>query len=163
MNAAVRRAVDALALAAALAGATGQAAAQARAPEVIDVVPASLSLPGLSIENAGWRYALGDDPGWADPAFDDAGWTRVESTWREPGLAPWPWTGIGWFRLHVRLAPDVVEPVALELRHLAASEVSVDGVKVGGFGTVGRTADDEITFEPAGVRWSFPCEPARSM
>jgi hypothetical protein len=51
-----------------------------------------------------WRFQIGDDPRWADPAFDDGVWPTV--TLSEPlSLFGFPtYTGYAWYRM--RLAPQ---------------------------------------------------------
>ncbi len=50
-----------------------------------------------------WRFHLGDDKAWADPALDDSGWEtiRVDKTWGEqshPG-----YTGFAWYRQRIEI------------------------------------------------------------
>jgi len=51
-----------------------------------------------------WRFQVGDDPRWADPAFDDSNWQKVtlSQPLTEQGFDPY--TGFGWYRL--RLQPQ---------------------------------------------------------
>ncbi len=75
--------------------------------------PRPVSLSAASFEGAegveltfAWRFRSGDDPAWAEPGLDDADWVPVR-----PAMAgerpPGGWSGVGWFRRHLRLAPDV--------------------------------------------------------
>ena len=80
--------------------------------------------------------------------------TAAGPTWPRCGLGVEPaaptWTGIGWYRLRIVVAPEVAGPLALELWHWGASEVYLDGRPVGGFGTVAATPEEERTRNP---RW----------
>lgn len=87
-------------LTAALAGSLGatlpaQAAPSSAAGTVTaqDDATVSLDLSGT------WRFTLGDDPAYADPAFDDSGWTELQVP--EVDGAPQfdDYDGFGWYRL----------------------------------------------------------------
>jgi len=49
-----------------------------------------------------WRFQVGDDPRWADPAFDDSNWATVvlSKPLTEQGFDPY--TGYGWYRLKLQ-------------------------------------------------------------
>ena len=51
-----------------------------------------------------WRFQIGDDPGWADPAFDDSKWQTVtlDQTLTDQGIDTY--SGYAWYR--VRLQPQ---------------------------------------------------------
>ncbi len=51
-----------------------------------------------------WRFEVGDNPGWANPAFDDSSWRSVNATQAlvEQGIDPY--YGYAWYRL--RLLPE---------------------------------------------------------
>lgn len=100
----------------------------------------------------GWRYRSGDDPEWAATAYDDADWEVLSSPALAGNTPPATgWTGIGWFRMHLDVdASAAGRPLALEIFHLGASEVFVDGERIGGWGTVGATTDAEQTLQPRG-------------
>jgi hypothetical protein len=57
----------------------------------------------LSLEGP-WRFAIGDDPTWADPAFNDTNWLPVNAsqTLVEQGIGSY--SGYAWYRL--RLSPQ---------------------------------------------------------
>jgi len=59
----------------------------------------------FSLEGA-WRFAEGDDPRWADPAFDDAGWRtlQVPGIWRFQGVHG---DGFGWYRRTFAVGPEL--------------------------------------------------------
>jgi hypothetical protein len=59
---------------------------------------------GTMILDASWRFQVGDDPRWADPAFDDSAWPTVtlSQALSEQGFDAY--SGYGWYRL--RLQPQ---------------------------------------------------------
>ena len=97
-----------------------------------------------------WRYRPDDDPGWSEPATDDSAWEVLETPRMNPANLPSSgWTGIGWFRIRVEAAEEVVgKPLALRLDHPGASEVFLDGKRLGGYGIVGRDGALEMTYDP---------------
>ncbi len=80
-----------------------------------------------------WRFHVGDDPGWADPAMDDAGWAllRGDRSWAEQGYKGLG--GFAWYRFAVKDVP--ARGVSLLLPTLMTDyEVFANGVRVGGEG-----------------------------
>jgi hypothetical protein len=73
--------------------------------------------------NGPWRFHVGDDPRWADPAFDDTHWEVVDLTpppgARDPdvglpGYVPgWGASGVAWYRLHVTVTDPANDTLAL--------------------------------------------------
>ena len=55
--------------------------------------------------DSGWRFRVGDNPAWADPAFDDSAWDKVDlaSTLTEQGIESY--TGYAWYRLRLHPVP----------------------------------------------------------
>jgi phosphoserine phosphatase RsbU/P len=49
-----------------------------------------------------WRFQIGDDPAWADPAFDDSKWQTVQlnQTLTDQGIDTY--SGYAWYRLHLQ-------------------------------------------------------------
>jgi len=87
-----------------------------------------------------WRFQIGDDPAWADPAFDDSKWQTVtlSQTLTDQGIDTY--SGYAWYRL--RLQPQQVAqfgnlrdngPLALLLSSYSIGqlEVYVSGVESG--------------------------------
>src|ERR1700729_85610 len=75
-----------------------------------------LAIPGvgqtLKVQNPGtgvipldkdWRFHLGDDRAWADPALDDSNWEpiRVDEPWGQQGHPSY--TGFAWYRLRLQI------------------------------------------------------------
>jgi sigma-B regulation protein RsbU (phosphoserine phosphatase) len=84
-----------------------------------------------------WRFQIGDDPRWADPAFDDSSWPTVAlgKTLAEQGFETY--SGYGWYRLRIK-PPDLhtgasaVPPQMLVTPHSVGQiAVYLNGVEVG--------------------------------
>ena len=95
-----------------------------------------------------WRYASGGDPTWARSELDDAGWDRaVDSNLRAEPPSGWSDSRIGWFRLRLRLDPALEgKALGAVVRQAGASEIYLDGRRVGGWGTVGAGTEEEVAF-----------------
>lgn len=94
-----------------------------------------------------WLYRPGDDPAWADPALDDRDWYVGGSHLLPDRATEHPWTGIGWFRMHVTVDPALVGvPLGLHMVQAGASEIYLDGRLLYRLGTVGATPDAEVAF-----------------
>jgi signal transduction histidine kinase len=91
-----------------------------------------------------WRYHSGDDPAWADPSFDDSSWETVDTRLFIGQLPKDGWAGIGWFRLHVELAPELEgEPIGILLCQIGAAEIYLDGTRFHSSGQVAASAEGE--------------------
>ena len=68
-------------------------------------VPAAGGVPGgihaVETLDGPWRFQIGDDPRWADPAFDDSAWTPVTIAKPLSDQGIDPYTGYGWYRLRL--------------------------------------------------------------
>jgi len=103
----------------------------------------SYQLPTLT----GWAYHSGDDLAWASPDFDDRHWPKLPPPTDDPWHIPddVAWTGIGWFRLHLRLdAPLLNRDLAMLIYHSGAVEVFLNGTRVFSQGIVGQRMEDEV-------------------
>jgi cephalosporin-C deacetylase-like acetyl esterase len=60
----------------------------------------AVEMPDLS---RGWKFMVGDNPGWSAPILDDAGWQPIEvgQAWERQGHQGYD--GYGWYRLRFRL------------------------------------------------------------
>ena len=86
-----------------------------------------------------WRFEMGDDPRWADPAFDDSAWLTVslDKSLSDQGFETY--AGYAWYRLRIQpqqLAPGgVSDNVPLHLlvtpHHVGQLAVYVNGVEAG--------------------------------
>jgi hypothetical protein len=75
----------------------GSAAAATSAPN-----SSTTRIHGTMVLDAPWRFQVGDDPRWADPAFDDSAWPTVtlSQALSEQGFDSY--SGYGWYRLRVQ-------------------------------------------------------------
>jgi hypothetical protein len=100
--------------------------------------------------NGPWRFAVGDDPRWASPAFDDAAWERVDLTpapgahdgdvgitryapgWNDRGHRGY--FGYAWYRLRVTVTGPPGAPLAIAAPTAVDSAylLYVDGRLLGG-------------------------------
>lgn len=117
--------------------------AQAPTPLAATPVADSASLAnvhGVVSLDGPWRFQMGDDPRYSDPAFDDSSWIKMVlgQTLNEQGIDTY--SGYAWYRL--RLSPQQMmqlgrlqdnAPVNLLLTSYSIGQldVFVDGVEVG--------------------------------
>jgi len=94
--------------------------------------------PGLALTPGPWRFALGDDAAWKEPAFDDTAWrTLTLPAFWSSHLSGDFTQKFGWYRRRFSV------PAALRGRDVLlllgkiddADETFVNGVKVGGLGS----------------------------
>lgn len=76
-----------------------------------------------------WKFSIGDDPEWAEPAYDDSGWDeiRVPGRWEESGYNEY--NGFAWYRKEFKIY-DVSEDNTIYLifgRIDDADEVFLNG------------------------------------
>jgi len=105
---------------------------------------------GIELDKLPWRYHPGDDLRWAGPQFDDSSWEVLTSAALRPATLPQSgWNGIGWFRLHVQIDPELAdEPLDLLVQHWGASEFYLDGKLIRRFGVIGTSEQPEQEFDP---------------
>ena len=48
-----------------------------------------------------WRFAIGDDPSWADPAYDDSAWPTVDVSQPASSQGIDSYSGFAWYRMRV--------------------------------------------------------------
>ncbi len=94
--------------------------------------------PGGSIALAGpWRYHAGDAAAYASPALDDAGWTLAQLPTVPGGVGVTRPTGPFWYRGRFTLEATPAAQLGLAVRAQGvAFEVFVDGVRLGGIGSL---------------------------
>ena len=124
-------------------------AGQAQSNEVFTLTADSLQNgQAVELDKLGWKYQPGDDPRFADPQFDDRAWATLAHS-AKPQDSPGGWHGSGWFRLHLRVAPELANgALNLEMAHLGASEVYLNGKLIRRFGIVGKTLAEETAYNP---------------
>jgi diguanylate cyclase (GGDEF)-like protein len=92
--------------------------------------------PGTLVLGGAWKFARGDAPAYASPAFDDRGWGTVAVPGEWEKRYP-DYDGFGWYRRPVRLPAGVHanEPLGVMFATVGdAYEVYWNGVKIGGRG-----------------------------
>ncbi|HEV8581351.1 MAG TPA: SpoIIE family protein phosphatase [Thermoanaerobaculia bacterium] len=83
---------------------------------------------GLVELNYAWRYAPGDEPGREAVGYDDSRWTPVKPALTAADLPPGGWSGVGWFRRHLRIGSDLqAKTLALRFAAPGAARVYLDG------------------------------------
>lgn len=86
--------------------------------------PATPTIAAIGHIDGPWRFAIGDDPRWADPGFDDSSWSTVKLSEPLENQGIEPYTGYAWYR--VRLQPqDLASAGASENPMLLVSGNSV--------------------------------------
>jgi len=78
--------------------------AQTSSQQATAPAAASGRIHGAMLLDGPWRFQVGDDPRWADPAFDDSAWPTVvlSKSLADQGFESY--SGFGWYRL--RLQPQ---------------------------------------------------------
>jgi len=96
-----------------------------------------------------WRFQPGDNQEWAAQNFDDSDWSVISTNLSESDLSFVDWTGIGWFRVEMRVHENLREmPVALIVdRHLGASEIYINGEKVYELGSFSNSPESVVSFK----------------
>ena len=84
-----------------------------------------------------WKFELGDNSRWSNPAFDDSKWDRIyaPAPWEEEGYPGYD--GYGWYRKHFKADKDFRDKVLyLRLGYIDdVSEVFLNGQLIGYTGT----------------------------
>lgn len=117
----------------------GPAAAALKKPSPTATSTVALDLSGE------WKFAIGDDPAWSDPAFDDSAWEalQVPQTDGAPQFADYD--GFGWYRLTFDLPADAAgNNLVASLGFLDdVDEAFLNGVKIGGSGSMPPNAESQ--------------------
>ncbi len=128
--------------------------APAYLPSSATVAPPSDIRAVLSL-NGPWRFQVGDDLEWGEPAFDDSKWSTVSLS--EPLTAQGiePYTGYAWYRMRIQpqqlaLFANAASNGDLQLlisgNSVGQLDVFVNGVEAGH--TRGMTAQPEMYLSP---------------
>jgi Stage II sporulation protein E (SpoIIE)/7TM diverse intracellular signalling len=107
----------------------------ALALHVIAQEPRPVRLSAATFDGSGqvdlgyaWRYAPGDGPGRESTAYDDSRWIAVRPALGSGDLSPRNWSGVGWFRRHVLVSPDLQsKSLALRFAAVGSARLYVDG------------------------------------
>ena len=88
----------------------------------------------------GWRFHLGDEKAWADPALDDSGWEpiRIDQPWGQQSHPSY--TGFAWYRQRIEIDnsnPAGTKNLALLIPPAQdAYEIYWNGQKLGTYGSL---------------------------
>ncbi len=103
-----------------------------------------------------WKFHNGDDSLWALSTFDDSKWDTVNTNLMFGEDGSNPFTGIGWFRIHIYLDSSFNEiPIAVLVEQDGASQIFIDGKLIQSFGTVSADVKKEIPYNPNNIPHSF--------
>lgn len=101
------------------------------------------NLHEISVRKSLWVFHAGDLPKEKQSLISTAGWDRLHNTVFGKQNPPPGWQGIGWFGLWLKVDTDLVgKKLCFRINHDGASEIFVDGKPVGGYGKVGRSAQE---------------------
>jgi hypothetical protein len=94
---------------------------------------------GTAALDGKWQFRLGDDVGWAAPAYNDSAWQQItaDQPWGQQGHPSQ--TGFGWYRRHLKVTPAVMSgsKFAILIPPVDdAYELYWNGVKFGALGSV---------------------------
>lgn len=106
-----------------------------------------------------WRLATTDLPNGADTSLDDRQWPLTSShlTIRDSGR----FQGIGWLRLHFNSDSSVAGmPMLLSMIQTGASQVYLDGKRIGSFGRLSSNRDSVEYENPGRLARLFTMPPA---
>ena len=79
----------------------------------------------VELDKLKWKYQPGDDLAWADPRIADRACVTLTDS-AKPESSQSSWLGIGWFRLHLRGAPELSNgPLNLEMAHRGRGRLSL--------------------------------------
>lgn len=102
------------------------------------------------IDKNPWKFHSGDDMNWALPEWNDESWQTIKSTdfgtgkYKRSDL-PKGWNGMGWFRIWIQKKNiQQTNTWGIYLNNDAASEVYLDGKKVGSIGKFGHSKAEMI-------------------
>jgi hypothetical protein len=118
-----RRTLGAVALVAALA-----CRLSAQEPQPVRILASYLSQDGGVDLDFAWRFAPGDGVGLQAALLDDSQWVSLRPQLTDADLPPSRWSGAGWFRRHLLIAPSLQgRPVAIRISSPGLATVYVDG------------------------------------
>jgi len=103
-----------------------------------------------------WQFSMGDDMGWAAPAFDDSKWEQIsaDEPWGAQGHPSQ--TGMGWYRRHIKITPvaGAGEKFAILMPPVDdAYELYWNGEKIGQLGSLPPTPSYLVTYRHS---FAFP-------
>ena len=83
------------------------------------------------------RYSSGDNPLWSSLSFDDTSWNKIDKLTIAEKISP---RSITWYRMKFRVPESsrLDQPALLIEKSSGADEIYLNGVKIGGEGTIGE-------------------------
>lgn len=126
-------------------------------PDTIIVSAASLAKGINLLDSVRLCFHAGDDMRWKDPNFDNSAWQMVRSDTAGRVLP----SGIGWFRVYLRVMPDAASTIATVWTepYYAAQETYLDGKLLCAAGVPSAQAEQERVAYFSEPRISFPTVP----
>ena len=98
----------------------------------------------LSLQKYKWKFQPGDRMEWSSARFQDNKWVEIKSVFGEETL-PKGWKGIGWFSLQLIIDSTLnAQTLAFRINHDGASEIYINGIKKGGYGTIGPNQKETV-------------------
>jgi serine phosphatase RsbU (regulator of sigma subunit) len=118
----------------------------------------SVGEKGRPIETK-WLFKQSDDPHDKDRGIDDSKWQLLDPQLDDEEEIR-VFGKMGCFRLHFRVDPSLKNiPLSFTISHKGASEIYLDGEKIGSFGTPHWNEEYEITKDPLDLPVPFNYKP----
>lgn len=84
-----------------------------------------------------WKFKAGDNTGWAAEDINDSDWVITSTTFNNYEGSDIPFTGLGWFRLNLKIDSSLVnKPLALVAWFAGAAEVYINGDQISSYGKI---------------------------
>jgi len=129
-------------------GAPGQTGIKDALQDNTDVIQITNVVPEGILLDKGWKYTMDDSPEFAKPEFDDSTWQNIDPTPDIHEIPPlWKSTMV-WFRLHFKVDPQLIGPLALTIQQSGASEIYLNGVLAKRFGTLSSDPEKIVAVMP---------------
>lgn len=139
-------------------------ASHAQSP-IYTITADSLQNGTYDLSNLLWKYQPGDDYSWASLFFDDSNWSPVYTSLSSDTGPNVYWTGIGWFRINLRIDSSLVHtPLNLRISQYGASEIYLNGILIEKLGNISNSPESEdnyVTFSllPGDRNLTLPLKP----
>lgn len=120
-----------------------------RAQSESQIIIAQSSDDVLKIRNTEWRYINTDDTAMAGRYYNDSNWASIHPH-KKGDTCISMLKGVSWLRKHVYV-PDSIKklPLAINIVHLGASELYLDGKLLQKFGKISADKDSVVYYNPA--------------
>ncbi|RWY55927.1 response regulator [Mucilaginibacter gilvus] len=97
----------------------------------------------ISLRDKSWLFHPEPVRGGGEPALGLFGWQPLHFTGFGKATLPAGWHGIGWFAIWLKAGPELANrKLGLRINHDGASEMFIDGKPIGGYGKLGRSAQE---------------------